>query len=98
MVFDFSQKVGRPLPKSLGGCLSGEVAAAVVRAIRKDVPEIVVNRPPIRPLVAFLRLFPTFGEKLICRSTFYKLNREAAITNLEAGGRYTGVGVAPENE
>lgn len=98
MVFDFLQRVGRPLPKSFGGCLSGEVAAAVVRAIRKDLPEIIVNRPPIRPFIAFLRLFPTFSEKLLCRSTFYKLNRELALINLEAGGRFTGGGVAPENE
>jgi len=98
MVFDFLQRVGRPLPKSFGGCLSGEVAAAVVRAIRKDLPEIIVNRPPIRPFIAFLRLFPTFSEKLLCRSTFYKLNRELALINLKAGGRYTGGGVAPENE
>jgi short-subunit dehydrogenase len=98
MVFDFSEKVGRPLPKSLGGCLSGEVAAAVVRAIRYDVPEIIVNHPPIRPFIAFLRLFPRLGEKLLCRSIFHRLNREAAHINLEAGGRYTGGSVAPENQ
>jgi len=35
-----------------------KVASAVVRAIKRDLPEVIVNPVPVRPLMALVALFP----------------------------------------
>ena len=52
---------GRPAPRLLGACPPEWVAAAVLRAIRRDAAEIIVNRYPVRPLLLLLTLSPTLG-------------------------------------
>jgi len=37
----------------------------VIRAIQKDMPEIIVNPLPVRPLLAFTALFPSLGEWVV---------------------------------
>lgn len=56
------EKTGCSAPALLGTSSPQKVAAAVVRAIRKDLPEILVNPLPVRPLLAFNALFPRAGE------------------------------------
>ncbi|HET8542802.1 MAG TPA: SDR family NAD(P)-dependent oxidoreductase [Anaeromyxobacter sp.] len=51
-------RFGIPPPRLLGSCTPEQVAAAVMRALRDDVPEIVVNSMPVRPLLAVAALFP----------------------------------------
>ena len=41
-----------------------KVAQAVVKVIEKDLPEIIINPLPVRPLLAFIALFPKAGEWL----------------------------------
>ncbi len=52
-------------PALLGSCTPEQVARAVVRAIRRDEPEIIVNSRPVRPLLALYQLFPSLGERLL---------------------------------
>ena len=48
----------RSAPAMLSGNSPERVARAVVRAIRQDVPELIVNRFPIRPALALSALSP----------------------------------------
>jgi short-subunit dehydrogenase len=56
------EKSGCTAPKLLGTSPPEAVARAVLRGIEKDLPEIIVNPVPVRPLLALTALFPRFGE------------------------------------
>ncbi|MBI1723750.1 MAG: SDR family NAD(P)-dependent oxidoreductase [Gemmatimonadetes bacterium] len=49
-------------PALVGSCTPEQVAAAVVRAIRRDVPEIIVNSLPMRLTLALAVLFPRASD------------------------------------
>ena len=53
-----------PAPALLGTVSAGSVARAVVRAIRRDSPEIIVNGGPTRPLLLLAALSPRLAERL----------------------------------
>jgi short-subunit dehydrogenase len=55
------QQTGRSAPRLLGAVRPEQVAAAMLRAIRRDVPEIILNRYPVRPLLALMALSPRLG-------------------------------------
>jgi short-subunit dehydrogenase len=55
------------VPPALGTLPPGRVGEAVVRAIRDDVPEVIVNKRPVRPLVAFASVFPGAMQRLARR-------------------------------
>lgn len=55
-------KSGCAAPMLLGTSPPEKVPAAVVRAIENDLPEVIVNPLPVRPLLAFASLFPVWGE------------------------------------
>ncbi len=61
------EESGVEAPKTLGVSQPEAVSSAVVRAIRRDAPEVIVNPLPIRPLLAFGQLAPGLGEKLALR-------------------------------
>ena len=52
-------------PPWLGTSTPESVAKAIIRAIERNRPEIIINPLPVRPLVAFTALLPTAGEWLI---------------------------------
>lgn len=56
---------GRSAPMLLGACHPQDVCRATLRAIRNDLPEIILNRFPIRPALALAMLFPRFGEWVV---------------------------------
>jgi short-subunit dehydrogenase len=56
------ESTGRSAPALLGACSPERVCRAVFRAIREDRPEVIVNRYPVRPLLALSALSPRFGE------------------------------------
>jgi short-subunit dehydrogenase len=58
-------RTGCGAPALLGTSSPNAVARAVLRAIERDIPEIIVNPLPVRPLLAFTALFPSAGEWLI---------------------------------
>ena len=58
---------GCEAPALLTGCSAEQVARAVLRAIEHDVPEIIVNRFPIRPVLALSALSPALGDWIATR-------------------------------
>lgn len=55
---------GCSAPALLGTSPPEAVARAVIRAIENDLPDLVVNPIPVRPLFAFTALFPSAGAWL----------------------------------
>ena len=55
---------GMAAPALLGTSSPETVARTVIRAIEQDLPEVIVNSVPVRPLLAFTALFPAAGEWL----------------------------------
>jgi short-subunit dehydrogenase len=69
-------ETGFNFPFHLGWTTSTSVAHAVVRAIRRDLPEVVLNTLPLRPLLALGQLFPRFASWLFrigSRHHFHKV-------------------------
>jgi short-subunit dehydrogenase len=58
-------KFGVSAPRTIGSCTPEQVAAAVVDAIRRDRPEVIVNSMPVRPLLALNALSPRLGLWLL---------------------------------
>jgi len=58
------QAAGRAAPPLIGANPPERVAQAVLRAIQGDVPEIIVNRYPVRPLLMLTALSPRLGAWL----------------------------------
>jgi short-subunit dehydrogenase len=79
---------GRASPWILGSSTPERVADAMVRAIRKDRPEVIVNSVPMRFLLALGRLFPRFGLWLVRRSSgAYTSDLAQARARTRPGGR-----------
>jgi short-subunit dehydrogenase len=77
------EQSGRRSPFLVGSTTTDRVAAAVIRAIERDKPELMVNWPPLRPIMSFAAAFPTLGGTLIRLATFRFLKR-VAQTNPES--------------
>jgi short-subunit dehydrogenase len=50
-------------PKLAGEASPGKVAAATIRAIEKDLPDVTVNGTPVGPMLAFGQLAPRTFER-----------------------------------
>jgi short-subunit dehydrogenase len=76
-------KVGHPAPGLFGAsvCSPERVVRAVVRVIRHDLPEVFVNRYPVRPALALYALSPSLGEwitdKILGAHDFFRAAAEA---------------------
>ncbi len=57
-------RFGIPAHRTIGSCTPHQVADAVVDAIRRDRPEVIVNSVPLRPLLAIAALSPRLGAWL----------------------------------
>jgi short-subunit dehydrogenase len=68
---------GRKSPPLVGSTTAEHVARAVVRAIKKDRPEVIVNWPPLRPTIVFAEMFPALGAAAIRAATIRFLKRVA---------------------
>lgn len=51
-------------PRWLGTSTPEDVARAVVRAIQRDLPEVIVSPRPMRLILAFRELFPRLAERI----------------------------------
>jgi len=61
-IYERLKKVsGRAAPALLGTCSPERVAQAVLRAIEYDLPEVIVSKYPVRPLLALSVLSPRLG-------------------------------------
>jgi short-subunit dehydrogenase len=56
---------GVKTPFFYGASPSEKVASAVVRAIKQNLPEVIVNPVPVRPFLALETLFPRLIEQVI---------------------------------
>ncbi len=60
-------RTGCAAPTLLAAVPPERVATAVLRAIQKDRPEIVISRYPVRPVLMLLALSPTVGLWLVAK-------------------------------
>jgi short-subunit dehydrogenase len=60
-------RFGLRAPWAIGSCTPQEVAAAVVRAVEHNLPEIIVNSRPLKPLLALAALSPRLAAWLMRR-------------------------------
>ena len=63
------QKVGRGTPWWIGSTTAEAVARAVVKSIRRDRPELIVNHPALRPVFAINAACPRLGEWIVRLTT-----------------------------
>ena len=56
------QASGCQAPALLGTSTPETVARGVLRAVERDLPEVIINPIPVRPLFAVTALFPSLGE------------------------------------
>ncbi len=73
--------VGRGTSALVGNTTVAAVADAVMKAIHSGPPEIIVNWPPMRPVVLLKQLFPRLGEKLIMSASRRFTKRAAEVSN-----------------
>jgi hypothetical protein len=60
----YVRALGVKPPMALGASRPESVGKAVVRAIRKDVPEIIVNPRPVRPVLELAIVAPRQAERI----------------------------------
>jgi len=69
-------RTGRSAPVLLGVSRPEPVARAVLRAIKRDVPEIIINPIPVRPLFALTALLPRLGQWFVTRIGAHEFFRQ----------------------
>lgn len=67
MYDDMVNSHGVKAPSALGTTRPANVAAAVIRATKRDLPEIIVNPMPVRPLAILALIAPRFATWLLIR-------------------------------
>lgn len=67
MYDDMSREFHLKAPRAFGTSPPQKVADAVVRAAKRDVPEIIVNPTPIRPLIVLALFAPRFALWVIMK-------------------------------
>ncbi len=78
MYAQFQREGASSAPAMLGTSTPEQVADAVVRAIRQDLPEVIVNKGPMRLTFALSLLFPRFSEWLSMRIGAHDVFRSTA--------------------
>jgi short-subunit dehydrogenase len=85
MFDDMAREFGVKAPMALGTTRPAKIASAVIRAAKRDVPEIVVNPMPIRPLGVLAVIAPRLAIWLILRlgvaKVFAPIARSRALAN-----------------
>jgi short-subunit dehydrogenase len=71
------ERTGRGTPWYLGSTSADAVARSVIRCIRNDRPEAVVNFPALRPVFVLAQAFPRIGEWIVRMTTRKYLKRAA---------------------
>lgn len=73
---DATSESGIETPPLLGASSPDQVADAVVKAIRRDLPEVIVSPRPMRPLLVIGAAFPRFSAWLVRKTAndvFYRI-------------------------
>jgi short-subunit dehydrogenase len=71
---------GASAPSTVGTAPPEKVARAVVRAIKRDLPEVIVNSRPVKPLLALSAISPRLGEGMSRRIGVREMFRAWAET------------------
>ena len=71
------ERTGRGTPWYLGSTSADAVARGVVKAIRNDRPELILNFPALRPVFVLCQAFPRIGEWIV-RTTTRRFLKQAA--------------------
>lgn len=75
---ELRQRSGKSVPWYVGGTTSEAVARAVVKAIRSNRADLIVNRPTLRGLFTLCSLFPRVGESIFRLASRKYLERVAS--------------------
>ena len=67
MYDDMVKRYGAKAPAMLGTTSPEKVAAAVIRAVKRDMLEIIVNPRPVKPLAILALIAPRFATWLLLR-------------------------------
>ena len=78
---------GCTAPALLGTSPPEKIPRAVLRAIRNDLPELIVNPLPVRPLLAFASLFPSLGEWMTDKTGTNDFFRRVAGAQKQQAGK-----------
>lgn len=88
------------VPALIGTCTAEQVSAALLRAIDRDEPEIIVSRRPMRLAFAIGTLLPRLMEEVSLRSGIHHMflkAAESAQRTLTPGPAAPGPASAPED-
>ncbi len=77
-MYDRWEKGGIKAPKIAGSCKPEKVASVVVDCITKDRAEVLVNTPPIRPLVVLANIAPGIVPAIMKRVGYSRVFERAA--------------------
>lgn len=77
-MYDRWEKGGIKAPKIAGSCKPEKVASVVINCIKKDKAEVLVNTPPIRPLVVLANIAPGFLPTMMTRLGYTKVFERVA--------------------
>lgn len=72
------QQTGYSAPMLLGTSKPEVVAQALIRAITSDLPEVIINPLPVRPLFAISAMFPRLGEFLTRQTGAHEFFKKVA--------------------
>jgi short-subunit dehydrogenase len=75
---ELRQRTDRSVPWYVGGTTSEAVARAVVKAIKSNSADLIVNRPSLRGLFTLCSLFPRIGELILRVASRKYLERAAS--------------------
>ncbi|MEE9277054.1 MAG: SDR family NAD(P)-dependent oxidoreductase [Dehalococcoidia bacterium] len=78
MYADMNAETGVKAPRMVGTSSPEKVAKAVVTAIKRDKPEIIVNPHGVRALLTLGEAFPSLGERLARRTGAHEMFRRTA--------------------
>lgn len=74
---EMKRRSGRTIPWYVGSTNADAVARAVVKAIRYDCPDVIVNVPALRPIFILTQAIPRLGEWIVRKTTIRFLKRVA---------------------
>lgn len=75
------KRVGRGTPWYVGSTTAEAVARAVVKGIKQDRPDLIVNFPALRPIFTLCQMFPRIGEWIVRSTTLRFLKRAGKRTS-----------------
>jgi len=86
MYADMSERTGVSVPQFLAVSKPKKVADAVIKAIRQNSAELIVNPAPMRPMIAASQLFPDVAPRLMKAMGVTNLARRVVTAQSEQEG------------